>query len=204
MKRATFFWTPPAHLPQNAGYKGAQRQTGMLVSGRPLAAQADMPTHLEKANLSERHWSLAVTAYQETQKKIMDLDSTCFKIKGWAITIWTASSGFSVQQDNRALLLLFCCPIFLFWFVDISYKFFQEQFLRMSRRIEDRLIQGHIDDSDLPFFMPGHQVNASFFVGGRPVPALRATLCRYWHHAPYAALLFCSAMLFTLFPHVKS
>ena len=154
-------------------------------------------------DLQDWRWSLALSMYQETQKKITDLDSTCFKIKGWTITVWPATSGFAVQQNNRSLLILFCCSVFLFWFVDIFYKCFQEQFLMISRRIEGRLCEGRITDGDLPLLFPSTQITSQLFMNWRPASPLRAALGRYWHHAPYGALIACSVALFFFFPSLK-
>src|SRR5687768_8128939 len=59
-----------------------------------------------------------------------------FKIKGWAITIFSAFVFFALEHDQPALLLACTGVVLLFWLLDGFYKGLQEVYLDRAMEIQ--------------------------------------------------------------------
>jgi len=73
------------------------------------------------------------------QIKIAEYDDLSFKVKGWAITIWTAILGFAINQES-VLYFMAAIPVLLaFWFLDTYFKSYQQRSMARMGYIEDFL-----------------------------------------------------------------
>jgi hypothetical protein len=71
------------------------------------------------------------------QSKISSFDDLSFKIKGWAVTLWSAIIIWSYKNGGSDLLLIAVIVILSFWFLDAYYKTIQIQFRTRMSSIED-------------------------------------------------------------------
>lgn len=77
------------------------------------------------------------------EQKIQFFDDLSFKIKGWAITTWSALVTYALtKQDWRVACVAVLIPI-LFLLVDASYKRYQVCFIERTREI-----MGLLNDPD--------------------------------------------------------
>ncbi len=73
------------------------------------------------------------------QTRIGHYDDLVFRIKGWTITLWIGTVGFSVTQKSPFLLLASVPVTIAFWFVETQYKRYQHRFICRMRYIERML-----------------------------------------------------------------
>lgn len=74
-------------------------------------------------------------AIQQTDK----FDGMSSTIKGWAITLWAASVGWSFQVNEEKVLLLSILIILLFWFFDGLNKNFREDYKEQRNKVSGAL-----------------------------------------------------------------
>jgi len=136
-----------------------------------------------------RRWALVTASYQLAQAKISSYDTISFQIKGWAITVWAAFIGFTRQMHPAESLLCTIAPIILFWSLDIMFKFFQEQFLKLSARLETVMINEVVSDTDLEYIAFSRNIHSNMLDGARPSAELLLVLRRYWVHVLYVGMI---------------
>jgi hypothetical protein len=70
---------------------------------------------------------------------ITDYDNLSFKIKGWAVTIWSVVVAFGAKE-NAPLVILASVPVLLaFWILDTYFKQYQRRSMSRMGVIEDFL-----------------------------------------------------------------
>lgn len=74
-------------------------------------------------------------AIQQTDK----FDGMSATIKGWAITLWAASVGWSFQVAEDKVLFLSILIILLFWFFDALNKNFREDYKEQRNVVSEAL-----------------------------------------------------------------
>ena len=73
------------------------------------------------------------------QNGIRAYDSNLFTIKGWAITIFSASVFFTAQAKQPVYLVFCAASILLFWIVDAVFKSAQRIYTSRYNKIEQFL-----------------------------------------------------------------
>jgi hypothetical protein len=73
------------------------------------------------------------------ERKIEFFDGLSFKIKGWAIAIWTAVTTFALNKNEWEICALGGLVALLFMIVDASYKRYQMWFIERTRVIMAQL-----------------------------------------------------------------
>lgn len=102
------------------------------------------------------------------QNGIRSYDTILFTIKGWAITIFSATTFFAIDKQ-RSLLYIFCAvSVVLFWLLDAVYESIQRILPQRYRRIEkfmqsEAFDQAVLDQSLGDFRVP--DIQAGFAVG---------------------------------------
>lgn len=74
-------------------------------------------------------------AIQQTDK----FDGMSSTIKGWAITLWAASVGWSFQVEEEKVIFLSILVVLLFWFFDALNKNFREDYKEQRNRVSAAL-----------------------------------------------------------------
>lgn len=70
---------------------------------------------------------------------ITDYDDLSFKIKGWAVTIWSAVVAFGAKE-NAPLVIIASIPVLIaFWILDAYFKQYQRRSMSRISVIEDFL-----------------------------------------------------------------
>jgi len=87
--------------------------------------------------------------YDIVTQKITKLDEISLQVKGWTVTLWTAITGWGVVQQNDGLVLIAVPATLGLWSVEVLNRYFQEQFMEMSRQLESALEVGAISVEDL-------------------------------------------------------
>ena len=72
----------------------------------------------------------------EIQVKISDYDNTSFKIKGWAVTIWSGIVVWGISQKSPVVSLISIIAISGFWILDTYFKIYQNRSMYRMGRIE--------------------------------------------------------------------
>ncbi len=81
------------------------------------------------------------------QRKVESYDSIAFKIKGWAVTIF---SGFLIvsAKENRIDYLLVCIfAVLMFWSIENTFKSFQKRIGNRAIEIEEFLNSNRFNES---------------------------------------------------------
>jgi hypothetical protein len=65
-----------------------------------------------------------------------------FKIKGWAITIFSAFSFFAADKQKPAFIIISTFAVVMFWLFDSMFKHIQSIFIARSAKIQ-RFLQNH-------------------------------------------------------------
>jgi len=73
------------------------------------------------------------------QDKITTYDDLSFKIKGWAVTLWTGILGFAISQKSTFFLLAGVPLLGAFWLLDAYFKSFQQRSMARMGYIENFL-----------------------------------------------------------------
>lgn len=93
--------------------------------------------------------------YDQTSEFIRSIVGTTSTTRGWAVTVWLAVLGFSIQQSDAALALLGSFIIAPFALLDLYHSSLYGQALGHARGIEDlvagyyRAVESGPDDEDL-------------------------------------------------------
>jgi hypothetical protein len=74
--------------------------------------------------------------YDQTSEFVRGILSTATTIRGWAITIWLALAGFSVQQDEWILSMLGLLVVSIFYLVDAYHLNLYRQGLTHLQSLE--------------------------------------------------------------------
>ncbi|MFP3939735.1 MAG: hypothetical protein ACLF0P_05460 [Thermoanaerobaculia bacterium] len=90
----------------------------------------------------EYRFQILLKEYELLQQNIRAHDTVVFQIKGWAITLYSASVVLSVNQKARIYLALSVVVILLFWGLEALFKSFQRHFILRNRAIEHFLRSG--------------------------------------------------------------
>ena len=144
----------------------------------------------------QQRWEILLEMFKATQKNIARLDDISMKLKGWAITVWAGLIGFGLSERLISCMTIAGVVILLFWAIDVQYKFFHEQFLRINANIEELLIKGRVTASEVPLILTNKQMVGSIFdASGKIHPDFIAIFRRPWFHALYMGLL--AATLFS-------
>ena len=80
------------------------------------------------------------------QTRIGHYDDLVFRVKGWAVTLWLATIGYSVSKEQPALVLTAIPVVLAFWFIETQYKSYQHRFISRMRLLEKRI--NSFDSSD--------------------------------------------------------
>ncbi len=70
------------------------------------------------------------------QANIRNYDSILFRIKGWALTVFSGFVFFSLREGRSTYLLLGAAAVLMFWTLDATYKGFQRTFIIRYNKIE--------------------------------------------------------------------
>jgi hypothetical protein len=70
------------------------------------------------------------------QGKISDFDSLSFRIKGWAITLWTAISGIAIREMSAHIAAIALPVLMAFWMLDGYFKSYQQRSMQRMGYIE--------------------------------------------------------------------
>ena len=70
---------------------------------------------------------------------IRDFDIIIFKIKGWAITVFSAFMVLSVSENAPELILFSALSSILFWIFEAQYKAYQQRFIIRENEIKRHL-----------------------------------------------------------------
>jgi len=88
-------------------------------------------------SLFEYQSQLLLKEIEIIQLKISTFDDLSFKIKGWAITLWSAIIIWGYKNSNYDFLIVAIIVVFSFWLVDAYFKTYQKRFRLRIRTIED-------------------------------------------------------------------
>src|SRR3954466_7647051 len=72
-------------------------------------------------------------------KRIADFDDLSFKIKGWAITLWSGIVAFGVSEGLAIVVLASIPAMITFWIVDAYFKQYQRRSMMRMGVIESFL-----------------------------------------------------------------
>lgn len=97
----------------------------------------------------ERQVDLVQTEYKLTQQQIDKYDGLLAQIKTWAITVWAALSGWSLQAKRKETFLLLIFIIIIFWFLDAFNKNFRQDYKKRRDHLAQAL-QQYFQNNDLP------------------------------------------------------
>ncbi|MEE9378381.1 MAG: hypothetical protein V3V33_10135 [Candidatus Lokiarchaeia archaeon] len=96
--------------------------------------------------MSDFRSNLILKEIEIIQNKIDKYDKHSLIIKGWAITLWSASWIFIIEQrisnpayNLEGIVLIIIFAILSFWFFDSLYKYYQRAFVVRTKQIEDYL-----------------------------------------------------------------
>ena len=89
------------------------------------------------ANLRDTDFRLAWIEREVAilERKIEFFDDLSFKIKGWAITVWSALISFALTRNDWRIAAIGSLVPLLFLVVDASYKRYQVAFVNRTREI---------------------------------------------------------------------
>jgi hypothetical protein len=149
----------------------------------------------ETSRSDERRWEFAVKQYGYVQSKIGAYDEVSFKIKSWAVTLWSLLIGFAVKDRFEFGVVLSGFSIFLFWLSDVQYKFFQEQFIKINAEIEDILNSETVLSVDMNRLLVNHRLSTTFVAHGRLTNEFRNVFRRFWFHTIYIGMLVLTIMV---------
>jgi len=85
-------------------------------------------------SLTDKQFQVLVKEFEILNSTIKDFNTKVFQIKGWSITIFSATIGLSIVNNKPILLLIPLISSFLFWGMEGVYKKFQK--IMIDRVIE--------------------------------------------------------------------
>lgn len=141
----------------------------------------------------QRRWDLAWGMYQQAQAAIERLSELSTKIKSWCLAVWALLFGAGVEFRNGTILAGALLAILLFWWLDVHYKFFHEQFLRISANIERRLQRGTVAADEVAGLMFSNNLSNRILRDGKLHPCFARIFRRAHFHVLYGSLLLLTA-----------
>lgn len=93
-------------------------------------------TKIEGPELFPYQLELLQKEIDEIQGKISDYDDTSFKIKGWAVTIWSGIVVWGISQKSPEILFISIIAILGFWILDTYFKIYQRRSMFRMGKIE--------------------------------------------------------------------
>ena len=89
----------------------------------------------------ERKYELFRQELGMAQQQVDKYDQLSSNIKAWAITLWTASSGWAIQTQNGSVALIGIVVVFIFWYTDAFNKTFRQDYKRRRVEVEKNLAE---------------------------------------------------------------
>lgn len=71
------------------------------------------------------------------QNRIANFDNHSLVIKGWALTLWSAITIFSLNLMKNEFIIISIIGLFVFWLFDGLYKFYQRPFIKRAKELKD-------------------------------------------------------------------
>jgi hypothetical protein len=160
--------------------------------------QATQPGKSASGQATVNHKDTVLKIYDIVNRKLDNLDTVSIRIKAWAIVLWGAiiTQVWSSTVNTAGVAVLLVVMLTALWLVDLHYKLFHEQFLRISRDIEGMLHRAVIDDHDLRKVLIKERLSGRLTIEGVWRPEVKAALGKYWVHLPYLLLLIGTAVIF--------
>jgi hypothetical protein len=81
-----------------------------------------------KRTKEESQFALLKSELELTQRQMDKYDQLSMQTKGWAITLWAVSVGWSFQVDRREVVFLSLVVVLMFWFFDALNKSFRQDY----------------------------------------------------------------------------
>jgi hypothetical protein len=72
-------------------------------------------------------YELLMAEVKFIQARIAAYDGIAFRIKGWAVTLWSAVVGFGVKEKTPLLVLASLPVLLVFWLLDAIFKGYQRR-----------------------------------------------------------------------------
>jgi uncharacterized membrane protein len=91
--------------------------------------------------MSDNQLDLVQSEFKMVQAQVDKYDGLLSQIKTWAITIWAALSGWSLQSKKKEIILLSVFIILAFWLLDAFNKNFRQDYKKRRDEVADALKQ---------------------------------------------------------------
>ena len=115
----------------------AKKDSDVLEKHESLKEFKYSQKELSKESLFSLQWTMLLKEIDNIQQNITAYDVHSFRIKGWAVTLWTAAVAWGVIKKTPEFVFLSLLIIFVFWFLDAVYKTHKRRFrLRMEQIID--------------------------------------------------------------------
>ncbi|MER7604765.1 hypothetical protein [Nocardioides sp. NPDC127503] len=95
----------------------------------------------------EFRFELVKLDMSELQQSIRNYDSLLVQVKGWAVTVGLASTGFSVTSHKPAVAVLGVFATLTFWAIDSARRATQDRMIARAGNIERLFENGAVDDA---------------------------------------------------------
>lgn len=81
-------------------------------------------------------YEILLKEMETLQANIRGFNQILFRIKGWAVTVFSGFIFFGVKESEPILFFVGSMSVILFWVLDAIYKKFQRKFIVRHNRIE--------------------------------------------------------------------
>ncbi len=134
-------------------------------------------------------YDLLKTELLITQQQVDKWDHLSSTTKTWAVTLWVAATGWTVQTDTKSLLLIGIIVAILFWFFDGNNKKFRQDYRNRRNEVASALEtysrSGQIPDNFVFPALPSHD-NKNLF----------SSMFIFHLALPYVTLIFLSVVIY--------
>jgi len=134
--------------------------------------------------------------FDVTNRKIDNLDTISVRIKTWCITLWGILIAQYIAKGDKTFMVLAVLEIAAMWLIDIHYKFFHEQFLVLSWRMEALILKEEVTANEIAAVNFKNNITGRVFTNSGLHPSLKACFKKYWFHLAYLLLLLVTSVLF--------
>jgi len=84
----------------------------------------------------EYKFEILMNEKDNLHENIRSFEGILFRIKGWAITVYSGTSYVALREDEPDFLILSVGSTLLFWHLEATYKRFQRTFIVRVNKIE--------------------------------------------------------------------
>lgn len=135
-------------------------------------------------DLFDYQFEILIKEYDALQANIRNYDDILFRIKGWAITIFSGIVLLTLKERRPEYLILGAFGVILFWLLDGIFKGFQRAFIVRYNKLEHFLRRSEFQKAVegrafKKFSIPDITGRVSVKDRDKKINPLKASL--YWH-----------------------